>query len=100
MEKHDIVLESLYRRMQDDLDDGMRMYWEAIKMKEHDEKEMARFTMADAKSRMEHADIIKDKIENYKKANDMTGSSEYKTFYCYAVENIEELKMKISKFTV
>ena len=52
MTKHDIVLESLYRRMQDDLDDGMRMYWEAIKMKEHDEKEMARFTMADAKSRM------------------------------------------------
>lgn len=70
------------------------------RMKEHDEKEMARFTMADAKSRMEHADIIKDKIETYKKANNMTGSSEYKTFYCYVIENIEELKMKISKFSV
>lgn len=49
---------------------------------------------------MEYADIIKDKIETYKKSNNMTGSSEYKTFYCYVVENIEDLKMKISKFTV
>lgn len=100
MEKHDIVLESLYKRIQDDLDDGMRMYWEAIKMKEHEEKEMARFTIADAKSRMEHADIVKDKIDSYKKSNNMTDTSEHKTFYCYVLEKIEDLKIKISKFSV
>lgn len=100
MNKHEIVLRSLYKRMQDDLDDSWRMYNDAMEMKACDEVEMARFTIEDAKTRLNHSDIIKEKIDYYMRKNNLMDQSHYKTFYCFVLDKLEELKMKVSKFSV
>lgn len=100
MNKHDIVLGSLYHRLQDDLDDSWKMYNEAREMKACDENEMARFTIDDVRTRLNHSDVVRDKIEYYKKKNDLMNTSEYKTFYCFVLDKLDDLKMKVSKFSV
>lgn len=100
MSKHDVVLSALFYSLQDDLNDAWKMYDNFKKMKEHDEIEMARFTLADAKNRVDHAEIVRDKIDYYIKKNGIIDNSSYKIFYCNTLEMIEELKIRLSKVTI
>lgn len=98
MTKHEIVLNSLYYRLQDALDDSWKMYNDAREMKAYGELEMARATLDDARMRLNHSDVVRDRIESYKKKNDLNDSSEY--FYCFILDKLDDLKMKVSKFSV
>lgn len=100
MEKHKVVLEGLFYSLQDDLKDAWRKYDDFKKCKEHNELEMARFFLTDSKARVEHAELVKEKIDYYMTKNNLVDDSMYKTFYHNTLDMIEDLKMRLNKIVI
>lgn len=100
MNKHEIVLKSLFYNLKDDLDDAWNSFNDAKMLKELDELEIARFKFSDAKSRVEHSEMVKEKIESYIRKHALDTESPHKVFYHYILEKLEELKVKIQKCSI
>ena len=100
MDKHEIVLNALYDRLQDDLDDAWKMYNSARELKICNDIEMSRFMLTEARARLDHSDMIKEKIDYYKSKNNIVDNSGYKTFYCFVLDKIDDLKIKVTNFKI
>lgn len=100
MTKHELVLKSLFYNLKDDLDDAWHSYNDAKMLKELEELDIARFKLTDAKARVDHSEIVKEKIESYIRKHSLDTESPHKVFYHYILEKLDELKMKIQKCSI
>lgn len=100
MDKHIFILKSYFCDLRDDINDSWRKFEDVKQLKYYDANDEVRFKIADIKNRLDNARIVKERIDNYIKHNEIDGNDIYLGFYYDVLDNLEVLRDKVNKFTI
>ena len=93
----DISLGILVKKIEDDLKDSWGSYNAAMEAKLWNNTRLADFCINDAKTRLKHSDEVKEEIA-YIMKQDNVHENAFRYSYLATLENIENLKIKVSNF--
>lgn len=95
---HEKILDVLIDKIQDDLDDSYKSYHSAMELSLYNNPEMVSFCIEDAKTRLKHSDMLKEKVAYIVRQLDTHGDV-FKRSYIKTLEAIEDLKIKVTNFS-
>lgn len=96
----EIKLDILIEKIQDDLDDSYKSYHSAMKLSMHTDSDMVNFCIEDAKTRLRHSDIVREKIAHIVRQSEGMQANAFRNSYIRTLESIDDLKIKLANFKI